>query len=142
MVYPKSLSTDLTSKRTSHKLAEQGRRNRINVALQELQALLPSPSLRAQEDAAIAAAAAKSEGPNSNNSKAAKVESATEYIKQLKRECEDKERMIRERDEEVGRLKREIESLKGSGKASAVCDGVGMGMDGQKRGSPHVQTPT
>ncbi|MEX5670002.1 helix-loop-helix domain-containing protein, partial [Pseudomonas neuropathica] len=41
VVFPTSLSTNLTSKRTSHKIAEQGRRNRINMALQEMQALLP-----------------------------------------------------------------------------------------------------
>ncbi|KAL8731401.1 MAG: hypothetical protein Q9181_004317, partial [Wetmoreana brouardii] len=34
--YPETLSTNLTSKRTSHKIAEQGRRNRINTALQEI----------------------------------------------------------------------------------------------------------
>ena len=31
----------LTSKRTSHKIAEQGRRNRINEAIKEMQTLLP-----------------------------------------------------------------------------------------------------
>jgi len=40
--YPSELSTNLTSKRTSHKIAEQGRRNRINLALQEMQSLLPN----------------------------------------------------------------------------------------------------
>lgn len=44
--YPDSLSSGLTSKRTSHKLAEQGRRNRINEALKEMQSLLPPPALR------------------------------------------------------------------------------------------------
>ncbi|KAI4152322.1 MAG: hypothetical protein L6R39_001847 [Caloplaca ligustica] len=39
--YPETLSTNLTSKRTSHKIAEQGRRNRINTALQEIASLLP-----------------------------------------------------------------------------------------------------
>lgn len=42
--YPTELSTNLTSKRTSHKIAEQGRRNRINLALQEMQSLLPNKS--------------------------------------------------------------------------------------------------
>lgn len=42
VLYPSELSTNLTSKRTSHKIAEQGRRNRINLALQEMQSLLPS----------------------------------------------------------------------------------------------------
>ncbi|KFY69069.1 hypothetical protein V498_10524, partial [Pseudogymnoascus sp. VKM F-4517 (FW-2822)] len=37
--YPTELSTNLTSKRTSHKIAEQGRRNRINSALQEIATL-------------------------------------------------------------------------------------------------------
>ena len=41
--YPEALSTNLTSKRTSHKIAEQGRRNRINNALQEIASLLPPP---------------------------------------------------------------------------------------------------
>ena len=39
--YPEHLSTNLTSKRTSHKIAEQGRRNRINNALAEMAGLLP-----------------------------------------------------------------------------------------------------
>merc|ERR1712000_76898 len=41
VAYPQELSTNLTSKRTSHKIAEQGRRNRINSALQEIATLLP-----------------------------------------------------------------------------------------------------
>ncbi|KAL9103133.1 MAG: hypothetical protein Q9187_009042, partial [Circinaria calcarea] len=40
--YPSNLATNLTSKRTSHKIAEQGRRNRINTALGEIAALLPA----------------------------------------------------------------------------------------------------
>lgn len=43
--YPDSLSSGLTSKRTSHKIAEQGRRNRINDALKEMQTLLPPPAV-------------------------------------------------------------------------------------------------
>jgi hypothetical protein len=42
--YPDSLSTGLTSKRTSHKVAKQGRRNRINDALKEMRALIPASS--------------------------------------------------------------------------------------------------
>lgn len=97
--YPDSLSTGLTSKRTSHKVAEQGRRNRINEALKEMQSLLPKPaavkgaketsnsdgtpedvpevegkeSKEAKEDAQL----------KSNSSKAATVESANEYIRKL-----------------------------------------------------------
>lgn len=39
--YPEALAENLSSKRTSHKIAEQGRRNRINTALKEIEALLP-----------------------------------------------------------------------------------------------------
>lgn len=66
--YPEQLSAELTSKRTSHKLAEQGRRNRINVALQEL-ADLVAPN------AAV-------------NSKANTVETAIKYIKRLQTELD------------------------------------------------------
>ncbi|KAA8576660.1 hypothetical protein EYC84_006748 [Monilinia fructicola] len=40
--YPSELSTNLTLKRTSHKLAEQGRRNRINLAITTLHDMIPS----------------------------------------------------------------------------------------------------
>lgn len=64
--YPVQLSNDVTSKRTSHKIAEQGRRNRINRALSELAELISTdiPS----------------------NSKASTVENAIEYIKKLQNE--------------------------------------------------------
>ncbi|KAF2221355.1 hypothetical protein BDZ85DRAFT_170477, partial [Elsinoe ampelina] len=93
--YPESLSSGLTSKRTSHKIAEQGRRNRINEALKEMQSLLPPPAVRkkakgspnpstngkASNPASTAAAEAKAA-----NSKAATVESAIVYIKALQQE--------------------------------------------------------
>ena len=93
VVYPTSLSTNLTSKRTSHKIAEQGRRNRINMALQEMQALLPSPQIRAQ-DAAAAAGPEHSAAAQSSSSKAAKVESAIEYIKQLQKQCSEDRKSV------------------------------------------------
>lgn len=40
LTYPEQLSAEITSKRTSHKLAEQGRRNRINNALSDLGGVL------------------------------------------------------------------------------------------------------
>nr|POE77608.1 phosphorus acquisition-controlling protein [Quercus suber] len=115
--YPDSLSTGLTSKRTSHKVAEQGRRNRINEALKEMQSLLPkavvlkkeqsgsdaSPDAeqRADEDSKDTKedAAAKS-----NSSKAATVESANEYIRRLQREHGEK-------DMTMARLQRKMEEL-------------------------------
>jgi hypothetical protein len=72
--YPEHLSAGLASKKTSHKLAEQGRRNRINSALSELAGLI-SP-----------------DAPP--NSKADTVESAILYIKDLQTElAETKEEL-------------------------------------------------
>ncbi|KAK3178739.1 hypothetical protein OEA41_000876 [Lepraria neglecta] len=89
--YPETLSTNLTSKRTSHKIAEQGRRNRINTALQEIASLLPpsTPQVNGQgatngaanENMMISGTAAQQ-----SNSKASTVELAIEYIKSLQKE--------------------------------------------------------
>lgn len=97
--YPDSLSTGLTSKRTSHKVAEQGRRNRINEALKEMQSLLPKPAVvkGAKENSNSDGSPEEAPEPEtkeskedaqlkSNSSKAATVESANEYIRKLQSE--------------------------------------------------------
>lgn len=104
--YPADLGANLSSKRTSHKLAEQGRRNRINFALQEMQALLP-PKFTATLPASKDLDKAESNGNDgsnagraghattqSGNSKAATVECAIEYIKHLQRQCLAKDQTI------------------------------------------------
>ena len=109
VTYPDSLSTGLTSKRTSHKVAEQGRRNRINDALKEMQALIPKPTAAQKAAANSKEAADGVDGSNSpeggadedkredsngkeskeeasarsNNSKAATVELANDYIRKM-----------------------------------------------------------
>ena len=103
--YPENLSTNLTSKRTSHKIAEQGRRNRINMALQEISALLPASAnvnggggggSGTEGEASKAAKEAMNQGTaaqQSNNSKASTVEAAIEYIRALQGElrvCKDR----------------------------------------------------
>lgn len=97
--YPETLAENLSSKRTNHKLAEQGRRNRINTALKEIEALLPP--VFAQERAIK-----EGKEPNKNSdgkdtkdtkekatpptiSKASTVEMAIDYIKALKKELEE-----------------------------------------------------
>ncbi|KAI9893612.1 MAG: hypothetical protein M1814_006408 [Vezdaea aestivalis] len=64
--YPEALSTNLTSKRTSHKIAEQGRRNRINTALKEMETLLlsnaPEKSPRLHTNGTVATAASPTNG--------------------------------------------------------------------------------
>lgn len=101
--YPEALSTNLTSKRTSHKIAEQGRRNRINLALQEIASLLPPPTPPSH---GMAGVPGKDGGPNDgssgatsiiltgtaaqqSNSKASTVELAIEYIKTLQAELRE-----------------------------------------------------
>ncbi|KAI2618387.1 helix-loop-helix DNA-binding domain-containing protein [Hypoxylon sp. NC1633] len=87
--YPSELSTNLTSKRTSHKIAEQGRRNRINSALQEIATLLPrGVTKELSEGDGEGGSGDKKDGKQSNtpNSKASTVEQAIIYIKQLQQE--------------------------------------------------------
>ncbi|KAK8140263.1 helix-loop-helix DNA-binding domain-containing protein [Apiospora sp. TS-2023a] len=92
--YPTELSTNLTSKRTSHKIAEQGRRNRINMALQEIATLLPK-SVIAEKREEEGESPGSEKGDNKKdskssasapNSKASTVEMAIVYIKQLQQE--------------------------------------------------------
>ena len=85
--YPEALSTNLTSKRTSHKIAEQGRRNRINNALQEIASLLPPSSGRdSSSSGGEANAGGTSTAAQQSNSKASTVEMAIDYIKALQSE--------------------------------------------------------
>jgi vacuolar-type H+-ATPase subunit I/STV1 len=117
VVYPTSLSTNLTSKRTSHKIAEQGRRNRINMALQEMQALLPSPLIGATD-----AKSPDSSAAQSSNSKAAKVESAIDYIRQLKQEVSEKDRLIESKDQEMEQLRKELAALRRSSSVGSAVE--------------------
>jgi hypothetical protein len=117
VVYPTSLSTNLTSKRTSHKIAEQGRRNRINMALQEMQALLPSPLMAAQD-----AKSPDSSAAQSSNSKAAKVESAIDYIRQLKQEVSERDQLIESKDLEMEQLRKELAALRRSSSVGSTID--------------------
>jgi hypothetical protein len=90
--YPTELSTNLTSKRTSHKIAEQGRRNRINSALQEIATLLPGSAAAGSGSGDAEGAEGEGGGKNqqqSSSSKASTVEHAIEYIKALRSEVEE-----------------------------------------------------
>jgi hypothetical protein len=100
--YPSELSTNLTSKRTSHKIAEQGRRNRINSALQEMAALLPDA---AKVDITDDADKKDAKG-NTPNSKASVVENAIVHMKNLEKENTELKQAMEE-------LKQQLEKLKG-----------------------------
>ncbi|KAH8176115.1 helix-loop-helix DNA-binding domain-containing protein [Sarocladium implicatum] len=97
--YPSELSTNLTSKRTSHKIAEQGRRNRINSALQVMASLIPEKEgLGSTEEDEKK----ESKQANAANSKASVVENAIVHMRSLKQENMDLK-------EEVQTLKKELE---------------------------------
>lgn len=101
--YPETLSTNLTSKRTSHKIAEQGRRNRINTALQEIASLLPPqtpPAGNPNGNGGQAGLMMTGSAAQQSNSKASTVELAIEYIKTLQRENKSK-------DDEIAELRRD-----------------------------------
>lgn len=93
--YPETLAENLSSKRTNHKLAEQGRRNRINSALKEIEALIPADFVQARQatEAALTgiktADKEKEKASNQAISKASAVEMAIDYIKALKKSLDD-----------------------------------------------------
>ncbi|EGC46128.1 phosphorus acquisition-controlling protein [Histoplasma capsulatum var. duboisii H88] len=96
--YPNALAENLSSKRTNHKLAEQGRRNRINTALKEIESLLPPSLIREREkadkvgiDGGDATTSKSSDRPSSTQtiSKASTVEMAIVYIKSLQQEISE-----------------------------------------------------
>ncbi|KAM0598997.1 hypothetical protein ACHAPN_001693 [Verticillium nonalfalfae] len=100
--YPTSLSTNLTSKRTSHKIAEQGRRNRINTALQEIATMLPkSALLEISKSESESADKKDGKGGATPNSKASTVEMAIDYIKQLKQEVADANKRAEEAERKL-----------------------------------------
>lgn len=93
--YPETLAENLSSKRTNHKLAEQGRRNRINNALKEIESLIPPEFIQMRQAKEAAAAGPKpsdkdKEKPaNQAISKASAVEMAIDYIKALKKTLDE-----------------------------------------------------
>ncbi|PMB65731.1 Phosphorus acquisition-controlling protein [Beauveria bassiana] len=96
--YPTELSTNLTSKRTSHKIAEQGRRNRINSALQIMASLLPDHAKPSSEDGEDNKAGGGSSNNNNStqSSKASVVENAIVHMKYLQKENGDLKKELEE----------------------------------------------
>ena len=118
--YPETLSTNLTSKRTSHKIAEQGRRNRINTALQEIASLLPpsTPQVNGQSGGTAGASPGLMMSgtlAQQSNSKASTVELAIDYIKSLQKELSETKEKLREAESAN-------EAGKGEGKGKGNSD--------------------
>lgn len=123
--YPETLSTNLTSKRTSHKIAEQGRRNRINTALQEIASLLPpsAPQVNGQGGANGATNASmmmNGTAAQQSNSKASTVEMAIEYIKSLQKD-------LGEAQGKIEALEKEKATLMGGEKPEATASAPNEG---------------
>jgi hypothetical protein len=90
--YPEALAENLSSKRTSHKIAEQGRRNRINLALKEIETLIPAAisSPTGKKEANMEPETpGKGSSAAQGASKASTVEMAIIYIKSLQAELAD-----------------------------------------------------
>lgn len=109
--YPTELSTNLTSKRTSHKIAEQGRRNRINSALQEIATLLPRgiKDSGGEKSGSGEAGDGKS-AAQSANSKASTVEQAIDHIKYLTGELADTKKRAEEAEKQLELLMKKEKS--------------------------------
>lgn len=106
--YPEALSTNLTSKRTSHKIAEQGRRNRINTALQEIASLLPPPTATnglSNQSGGSSNIVMTGTAAQQSNSKASTVEMAIEYIKSLQAELKNVKGKLADAENRLGSQK-------------------------------------
>jgi hypothetical protein len=137
--YPETLAENLSSKRTNHKLAEQGRRNRINTALKEIELLLPpgfaqervkdrSEPKSDDQGTASTKNGDKEKEKNSHQtiSKATTVEMAIDYIKALKNELEETKAQLKAAESKL------------SGKAEDSSDmesksGCGTGSEAEAR---------
>lgn len=126
-------------KRTTHKLAEQGRRNRMNDALKELQAILPARNSRSKSTSGVVSPSMTesgnaidgdndgiSNGKNQQidmtspdlsteakyaNSKAATVENAIQYINVLHKQQTDMLESMRNKDTEMNELRTRLNEL-------------------------------
>lgn len=139
VTYPETLAENLSSKRTNHKLAEQGRRNRINTALKEIESLLP-PGFAQEKLSQRNEAKGDGQGtPSTKNgekekekstthqtiSKASTVELAIDYIKLLKKELEETKAQLKAAESKLAGQPAEsadTESKKGSGTSEAEAD--------------------
>ncbi|PPJ61305.1 hypothetical protein CBER1_05102 [Cercospora berteroae] len=132
--YPESLSTGLTSKRTSHKVAEQGRRNRINEALKEMQSLLPKGKENSTRDGSPEINAEDSKESKedalakSNSSKAATVESANDYIRKLQKENAAL-LILKKENEEMRKRLEAAQSRSGSGSENSADKSPGESVE-------------
>ena len=119
VTYPSELSSNLTSKRTSHKIAEQGRRNRINSAIQLMATLIPDSQTSGSGDTEDNDKK-DTKDPNSASSKAGSVlaskatvvEKAIVHMRRLQQENKGVKKENYELREKLQALKEELEKAK------------------------------
>lgn len=104
VTYPSELSSNLTSKRTSHKIAEQGRRNRINSALQVMAGLLPDHQ-KSGSGGGEDSDKKDAKQLNSSTSKASVVEKAIVHMQDLEQENVGLKKELQELKEEMEKMK-------------------------------------
>lgn len=109
------------------------------MALQEMQALLPSPLLGATT--VVEAKSPETAAQQSNNSKAAKVESAIDYIKQLKQEVSERDELLSKKDEEMEQLRKELAALRRSSSVGSAAD-VAAQLKAEPSSSPNTDNGT
>lgn len=116
-------------------MAEQGRRNRINEALKEMQSLLPkSATVKGAKEASHSDGSPEDapEGDSkdskedaqlkSNSSKAATVESANEYIRKLQSENAALLQLRREHEEMKRKLEEQSSSAPSSERSTSATE--------------------
>lgn len=143
--YPETLAENLSSKRTNHKLAEQGRRNRINTALKEIEALLPPGFAQeraikeSKESPAGGATTTNGNGVAKNGekeknapttiSKASTVEMAIDYIKALKQELDETKAKLKKVESRLSAVKDDSDGnadVDAGAKAGVAADDKGV----------------
>jgi uncharacterized protein (DUF3084 family) len=79
--------------------------------------------------------------PSKAASKAAKVESAIEYIKQLKQEVSERDDLINKKDQEMDALKKELAALKRTGSEAATPEAAAQ-LKAEPSSSPNTENET
>lgn len=117
VVYHSDLATNLSYKRTSHKLAEQGRRDRINTAIETIKKMLPSNGKDDVEHGN--GGSSNSVSGTTNSSKASTVEMAIEYLKDMQVAVKDANDRAEKAEQRARLAEQKIEALERERRSSA-----------------------
>lgn len=102
-----------------------------------MQALLPSPIIAAAD-----AKSPESFAQQSNNSKAAKVESAIDYIKQLRQQVSERDDLLNQKNQEMNELRRELAALRRSSSSAGSAAEAETQLKAESSSSPNNSDET